>query len=113
MQCSRVLDAEEESVVQQQVGARQGGACSMVVSWRPAACWMLTLVPEACNFTFMLIHGRCVMDAERHSWVCSSRHVLCHADWTTLALPSLFSLACVLHGLRWLWLPPAGLLCKN
>ena len=67
MQCSRVLDAKGESAVQQQAGARQGGACSMGVSWGPAACWMLVVVPEACNFTFMPIHGRCLMDAERHS----------------------------------------------
>ena len=51
MQYSRVLDADGESEVQQQAGAGQGGACSMVVPWGPGACWMLVVVPEACRLT--------------------------------------------------------------
>lgn len=97
MQCSHVLDAEGESEVQQQAGARQGVACSMVVLRDQLHARLLVVGPEACRFTVHVHSWQLFIDAERRSWVYSSRQVLCHGGQTALALPSAFASACVLH----------------
>ncbi len=105
VQCSHVLDAEGESEVQQQAGARQGVACSMVVLRDQLHARLLVVGPEACRFTVHVHSWQLFIDAERRSWVCSSRQVLCHGGRTALALPSSFASACVLHEAQ-IALPP-------